>query len=314
MRGVPCRAAEPVARPKRRTGPDGDGAQRSRLELTRVRAGAYRTPDGRFGIEQESGRWVVLDAEQTDELGLPLVRGPFDTLDEVREAIGNVRSGPAPRSPLEARLKEAAARRRPASLAPDRRAARSRRQRQDADAGVRDTADAAPPSPPPIIVRRLDPGDESILRAAATDPRLVRRGVGLGSATAGREPAEASRPREADRTVLRRLLARADAHVLVALEGATLLGILSASELPAFGGGPAVLLVDEVASRDDRDARDIGRMLLDALLDLARERNVLRIDLLADPADPVVLGLLETRPGVRAAGERALFRFDPGKP
>ncbi len=64
--------------------------------LKRETAGRYRTRDGRFAVEQNSGRWLVLDTEQTDELGLPLVRGPYSTLDDARDAIQTARTGPAP--------------------------------------------------------------------------------------------------------------------------------------------------------------------------------------------------------------------------
>ena len=42
--------------------------------LKREKAGTYRTDDGRFTVEQSSSGWVLLDAEQTNELGLQLAR------------------------------------------------------------------------------------------------------------------------------------------------------------------------------------------------------------------------------------------------
>ena len=71
--------------------------------LKRERAGTYRTKDGRFTVEQSSSGWVLLDDEQTNELGLPLARGPFATLDAAKEAIPAARSGPAPSSEVEPR-------------------------------------------------------------------------------------------------------------------------------------------------------------------------------------------------------------------
>jgi hypothetical protein len=68
--------------------------------LKRESPGSYRTGDGRFTAEQDSGRWMVVDAEQHDDLGLPLVRGPFDTLGQARAAIAQARSEPAPASDL----------------------------------------------------------------------------------------------------------------------------------------------------------------------------------------------------------------------
>lgn len=69
-------------------------------KLKRERAGTYRTVDGRFTVEQTSSGWLLLDSEQTDELGLALARGPFPTLDDARTAIAGARSGPAPESTL----------------------------------------------------------------------------------------------------------------------------------------------------------------------------------------------------------------------
>jgi ribosomal protein S18 acetylase RimI-like enzyme len=82
--------------------------------LKRERAGVYRTTDGRFAVEQSSSGWMLFDAEQTNELGLPLARGPFGTLDDARDAIPEARSGPAPASGIEPRQ----ARRKPPVIGP----------------------------------------------------------------------------------------------------------------------------------------------------------------------------------------------------
>lgn len=101
--------------------------------LKRERAGTYRTRDGRFTIESSSSGWLLLDAEQTDGLGLPLTRGPFATLDAAKEAIGPARSGPAPISGIGRRSagKTAAAKR------------SSGRQAAAADAGAQGQGDEA---------------------------------------------------------------------------------------------------------------------------------------------------------------------------
>ena len=101
-------------------------------KLKRERAGTYRTADGRFTIEQSTTGWLLLDSEQTNELGLPLARGPFGTLDEARTAIGEARTGPRPISDLgERRAAKAAkgttARDSEASEAASRRAGTPRR-------------------------------------------------------------------------------------------------------------------------------------------------------------------------------------------
>ena len=69
-------------------------------KLRRERAGTYVTGDGRFTVEQTSSGWLLLDGEQANELGLPLSRGPFATLDAAREAIAAARTGPAPRGEI----------------------------------------------------------------------------------------------------------------------------------------------------------------------------------------------------------------------
>src|SRR5436190_8906069 len=74
-------------------------------KLKRLGGGRWETKDGRYSIEPESGTWVVVDNEQTNELGLPLVRGPFPTLTAAREAVQQDRGeGPA-QSPLAERIR-----------------------------------------------------------------------------------------------------------------------------------------------------------------------------------------------------------------
>jgi ribosomal protein S18 acetylase RimI-like enzyme len=73
-------------------------------KLKRESAGRYVSADGRFTVEQASGRWMTVDAETTDELGLPLVRGPFATLDEARAAVATARDAPPVTSLLSAKI------------------------------------------------------------------------------------------------------------------------------------------------------------------------------------------------------------------
>jgi hypothetical protein len=75
--------------------------------LKRLGGGRWESKDGRYSIEPQSGTWVVVDNEQTNELGLPLVRGPYPSLTAAREAVESGRdSGPAT-SPLAKRIAEA---------------------------------------------------------------------------------------------------------------------------------------------------------------------------------------------------------------
>ena len=77
--------------------------------LRRLGGGRWETKDGRFQIEPQSGTWVIVDTTQTNEFGLPLVRGPFPSLGAAREAIDAARGeGPAT-SPLADRIEQARA-------------------------------------------------------------------------------------------------------------------------------------------------------------------------------------------------------------
>jgi hypothetical protein len=77
--------------------------------LKRLGGGRWQTRDERFTIEPQSGTWVLVDAEQTDDLGLPLVRGPFRSLTDAKSAVDAAREAVAPESPLAGRVKEAKA-------------------------------------------------------------------------------------------------------------------------------------------------------------------------------------------------------------
>jgi hypothetical protein len=75
--------------------------------LKRLGGGRWQTRDERFTIEPQSGTWVLVDAEQTDDLGLPLVRGPFRSLTDAKAAVEAARGTTAPSSPLADRVKQA---------------------------------------------------------------------------------------------------------------------------------------------------------------------------------------------------------------
>lgn len=72
--------------------------------LKRLGGGRWQTRDERFTIEPQSGTWVIVDAEQTDDLGLSLVRGPFPSLTSAKEAIASARSSGPVASPLADRI------------------------------------------------------------------------------------------------------------------------------------------------------------------------------------------------------------------
>jgi GNAT superfamily N-acetyltransferase len=118
-------------------------------KLKRESAGRYVTGDSRFTVDQAAGGWMVSDAEQTNELGLPLVRGPFATLDEARAGMAAARRGPAPISSLTDRI-----------AAQRTRAATSGK----AGRGARATEPPPKPEPPPLAIREYRTGDSGPLR------------------------------------------------------------------------------------------------------------------------------------------------------
>lgn len=135
--------------------------------LKRLGGGRWQTHDGRFTIEPQSGTWVLVDAEQTDDLGLPLVRGPFGSLTAARASISAARAAPPAVSPLAAQV--ARHRDRPAPPAPAPRVAKIR-------AHVEQPAPIVPPPPPePQWLRDLEPVDHA--SALGLIARLAKIGV-----------------------------------------------------------------------------------------------------------------------------------------
>ncbi len=189
------------AMPKRKA----EQAPASPDALKRRQAGTYQTADGRFTVEQSSSGWLLLDGEQTDDLGLPLARGPFPTLDGAKAAIAEARSGPAPTSDLAGRRVGAGTRR---SKTGSGRQAGDADDADDADetADATDEGDAEPAKPkrratraatprprgPAVVFREMRTVDGDALRALWSDcgfkslgdddrslARLARRNPGL---------------------------------------------------------------------------------------------------------------------------------------
>lgn len=135
--------------------------------LTRLGGGRWRTRDERFTIEPQSGTWVVVDAEQTDELGQPLVRGPFRSLAEAKVAIGTARAGGPAASPLAGRPRRGDAEAKPrASAAPPAKAA---------GRASRDPKEVPPAPAEPSWIADLGPADRG--RARRVIEALERDGV-----------------------------------------------------------------------------------------------------------------------------------------
>ena len=143
--------------------------------LKRLGGGRWQTRDERFTIEPQSGTWVVVDAEQTDDLGLPLVRGPFPSLTAAKEAIAGARGAAPAESPLARKIADR--KDRPEAGGPDRASARP-----SAPRGRAKEANDPPAEPAwltdlkPTQRRRARQLIERLTVAGAPDPEgLVRR-------------------------------------------------------------------------------------------------------------------------------------------
>lgn len=147
--------------------------------LKRLGGGRWQTRDGRFTIEPQSGTWVVVDAEQTDDLGLALVRGPFGSLGAAKEAIAAARGAAPAISPLAAQVAKLRDRPAPPGLS-----------KGDSGQRKKNPASAAKPIParpePPAEqrwLRDLEPAErrrahqliDRLTDAGAADPEAMAR-------------------------------------------------------------------------------------------------------------------------------------------
>src|SRR5262245_22211088 len=122
--------------------PADDAADES---LKRLGGGRWQTRDERFTIEPQSGTWAVVDAEETDDLGLPLVRGPFRSLTDAKAAIAGARSSEAPASPLAGRIERGGTEAPPAPASSKRASGSAATKTSTGDGGPGAKPAAAPP-------------------------------------------------------------------------------------------------------------------------------------------------------------------------
>jgi hypothetical protein len=140
--------------------------------LKRLGGGRWETRDGRFAIEPQSGTWVIVDNEQTDELGLPLVRGPFGSLTAAKDAIEAARTEGPKASPLAGRLEQA---RRSDDRKPKTTAGDKAKGGKVEEPAVASRPAKPEPPPEPRWLRDLEPPDQR--RARDLIVRLERMGV-----------------------------------------------------------------------------------------------------------------------------------------
>ena len=154
--------------------------------LKRLGGGRWQTRDERFTIEPQSGTWVVVDAEQTDDLGLALVRGPFGSLGAAKEAIAGARHAEPAQSPLTARVAQLRDRPRTSSTtAPKERVAGAAGGTPDTPAKPTKPGKVAKPEPPaePRWITALEPAErrranrliDRLGVAGADDPEGIAR-------------------------------------------------------------------------------------------------------------------------------------------
>ena len=248
-------------------------------KLKRVRAGTYQTADGRFTVEQSTSGWLLLDSEQTNELGLPLARGPFTTLDEARGAIPAARTGPRPVSDLDEHRRSRAARAAGSATAgggtaatktraPDERAGARR-------GGLRRAAKRA--TGKELVIRELRASDGDELR------RLWK--------------AVDFRPTGDDDRSLARLVRRNPGLVLVATEG----GRIVASALGAFDGRRGWLY--HVATAESHRRQGIASKLVDRI----------EADLAALGCPKVSVNVGEEREAARAFWKARGYALSPAR-
>ena len=144
--------------------------------LKRIGRGRWETRDGRFQIEPQSGTWVIVDTTQTNDFGLPLVRGPFPSLTAAKAAIEATREEGPVTSPLVGRIEEAK------KAEPKREGSSTRaragktepeREGHEAEEPAEDEQEPGP-EPEPLWLRQLKP----ISRQRARD--LIERLESLG--------------------------------------------------------------------------------------------------------------------------------------
>ena len=138
--------------------------------LKRLGGGRWQTRDERFTIEPQSGTWVVVDGEQTDDLGLPLIRGPFGSLGAAKEAIATARTSGAPVKPLPRPSKTAPAAKTPQSKAPKAEASPKTKAKPEPEPEPRWLSDLQP-----AARRRARDTIKRLTEAGASDPEGITR-------------------------------------------------------------------------------------------------------------------------------------------
>ena len=123
---------------------------------------------------------MIVDTTQTNEFGLPLVRGPYPSLGSAKEAIGAAREEGPVESPLAERIGKASPTATP-GMPRNSKGAKGAAKSTEPVGAPEPPSPAEPPRPPePKWIRDLRPGDRR--KAAALIERLEGLGVPPGQA------------------------------------------------------------------------------------------------------------------------------------
>ena len=236
--------------------------------LKRLGGGRWQTRDERFTIEPQSGTWVVVDAEQTDDFGMPLVRGPYPSLTAAKDAISGARTSEPATSPLVDRIER-------------RKAVPPRDTKADAKAA---TASASN--------RRRGATSE-----VDTPPRhrSSTRATNAPSKASGREPDEPDEPGwmrdldAAERGRARRLIARLAEDDVKDAEGLVRRDLVG--DVPALAGHALGRRLAELG--DDAPPRAVAELLAEG----RDERLGVRWRLVDGDGRPILLEQRGRRPG-----------------
>ncbi len=204
--------------------------------LKRLGGGRWQTRDERFTIEPQSGTWVIVDGEQTDDFGLPLVRGPFPSLTSAKEAISGARSSEPATSPLAGKIE--------------------RRQR----------------TPEPKTTKEAAAGkaadDDRPSRTPTTATKTGKKGTTASSAKGKAAAEKDDEPREpgwmsdldaAERGRARRLIARLEADDIRDAEGLVRRDLVG--DVPALAGYAVAARLAELG--DDVSPQEVAELLAD---------------------------------------------------
>ena len=245
-------------------------------KLKRETAGRYVTADGRFTVEQGSGGWMIIDGEQSNELGLPLVRGPFGTLEEARDGLTEARTGEAPTSDLAGRIAEL--KDRGDEARPRGRSGQKRRGRAtDADDEADEKAEKKRPEPAPVEIREFRPRDGDDLRGLWSE-------AGLDSA-------------DDDDATLKRLAERNPGLLLVATQEKKVVG----SALGAWDGRRG--WIHHVAAAPDQRRTDLATRLVKEVEARLRKLGASKVNAV----------VRDDNPGAALFGEAAGYERAPSR-